>query len=408
MRHVLRKTLLLMLPAVLLVGVVAAFASAASTPPNQVVVSFVSPSPAEGTTLTATNGVIFAFTYNRQPKATRTLTCTLAGPTASSGACTAPSAFGDKGSQSGKSYAGLANGSYTFTVSLTLTDGGAATAVRHFTVNVPVDRIYWGDCSSGCQMGRANRDGTSVTKGFITGGAPDTIATDSNYVYYSYGGSTISRANLDGTGVVSSFITGGAGVNGIALDGNHIYWTNRNANANLPPYGTIGRADLDGSNVNQSFMTNLINPTGIEVDGNYIYYTLDWNTQFFDGQIGRVALDGTTGRDDDFIDTGLNDAADVTVDSGHIYWTNQYSFWGSTHTIGRANLNGTGVNNSFITTSGDPYGIAVDANHIYWTINLVPFVTFTGIGRADLDGTNINNMFITTLFHPTGLALGSS
>ena len=31
-----------------------------------------------------------------------------------------------------------------------------------------------------------------------------------------------------------------------------------------------------------------------------------------------------------------------------------------------------------------------------------------GIGRADLDGTNINNSFISGLFHPSGLALGAS
>ena len=81
-----------------------------------------------------TNSVTFAFRYKKKPKATRTLTCTLSGPTSASGACDAPVASGAKGSRSGKSYSGLANGSYTFTVSLILTDGGTASATRHFTV----------------------------------------------------------------------------------------------------------------------------------------------------------------------------------------------------------------------------------------------------------------------------------
>ena len=96
-----------------------------------------SPSPGEGATLTS-NSVSFEFTYNRKPKATQSLVCALSGPTSSSGACDTPVAVGDKGSQSGKSYSGLANGSYTFTVSHTLTDGGTALATRHFTVAVPV------------------------------------------------------------------------------------------------------------------------------------------------------------------------------------------------------------------------------------------------------------------------------
>ena len=101
-------------------------------------ITFVSPSPAEAATLT-TDSVAFGFTYNKKPKATRTLVCALSGPTPSSGACDAPVASGE-GSRSGKSYSGLANGSYTFTVTLTLTDGGTATATRHFSIDVPQPR----------------------------------------------------------------------------------------------------------------------------------------------------------------------------------------------------------------------------------------------------------------------------
>ena len=127
----LRTTLLMAVAAV--VFVVLAAAAGASNSPS---ITFVSRSPSEGATLT-TSSVAFKFTYNRKPNATKTLTCTLMGPTPSSGACDAPAASGSGDSQSGKSYSGPANGSYTFTAKLTLTDGGTASATRHFTVNVP-------------------------------------------------------------------------------------------------------------------------------------------------------------------------------------------------------------------------------------------------------------------------------
>ena len=38
----------------------------------------------------------------------------------------------------------------------------------------------------------------------------------------------------------------------MAVDGQHIYWTNAD--------GTIGRANLDGSGVNQSFITGASDP----------------------------------------------------------------------------------------------------------------------------------------------------
>ena len=45
----------------------------------------------------------------------------------------------------------------------------------------------------------------------------------------------------------------------------------------------------------------------------------------------------------------------------HIYWTNY-----GTDTIGRADLDGSNVNQSFITPGAfQPGGVAVDAEHIY-------------------------------------------
>ena len=76
----------------------------------------------------------------------------------------------------------------------------------------------------------------------------------------------------------------------------------------------------------------------------------------------------------------------LAVDANYIYWANSDST-----TIGRANLDGTGVNQNFITGTSYANGLAVDGNYVYWT-NMV-----TGtIGRANLDGTGVNQNFITT------------
>ena len=158
--------------------------------------------------------------------------------------------------------------------------------------------------------------------------------------------------------------------------------------------------------MDQSFITGQI-PSAIAVDANYIYFSQNYNSQFFDTQISRANLDGT-GVNNTFIPHGPFNINGMAVDSGHLYWSNGFNLPGSQHTIGRANLDGTGANESFITSNGEAWELAVDSNHIYWAVNLIPFVTFSGIGRANLDGTGINNSFIAGLFHPLGVALGTS
>ena len=212
MGRVVRRGLLATVAFAMVVGLVATFASAA--PPA---ITFVPPSPAEGATLT-TSAVQLAFTYNRIPNATESLVCALAGPTSSSDACDPPAAFGDKGSQSGESYSGLVSGSYTFTVSLTLEDGGTASATLHFTVNA--GHVYWTNAVTNT-IGRASLDGTDVNQTFISGvnGHPQGVAVDAGHVYWTNEGTnTIGRANLDGTGVDQSFITGASAPFGVAVD----------------------------------------------------------------------------------------------------------------------------------------------------------------------------------------------
>jgi hypothetical protein len=84
---------------------------------------------------------------------------------------------------------------------------------------------------------------------------------------------------------------------------------------------------------------------------------------------------------------------------GYIYWVNS-----DTGSIGRANLDGTDVNQSFIPQAGANGGVAVDpGRYDWWDLTLVPtdthiyWTTGYGIGRANLDGTDVNVNFIDGL-----------
>jgi virginiamycin B lyase len=192
------------------------------------------------------------------------------------------------------------------------------------------------------------------------------------YVYWAnFGlamGTTLGRANLGGTGVTQSFMSAPNAPTGVAVDDQHVYWTN-------PAVGTIGRANLDGTSANQFFVATATSPIGVAVDARHIYWTDG-------GSIGRANLDGSS-VDDNFI-TGSG-AYSLAVDGTHIYWSNMGG-----HAIGRANLDGSSPDQSFIDLSGagsGPIGVAVDGQHIYWT-------TAGAVGRAELNGTEVDLHFI--------------
>ena len=81
--------------------------------------------------------------------------------------------------------------------------------------------------------------------------------------------------------------------------------------------------------------------------------------------IGRANLDGS-GVDQSFI-TGFAPAATAVWRSTPTTSTGPRPSDFPNGTIGRANLDGTGVDQSFITGATAACGIAVDARHVYWT-----------------------------------------
>jgi len=207
-------------------------------------------------------------------------------------------------------------------------------------------------------------------------------ATAGAYLYWSNSGtSSIGRANLDGSGISSTFITGANTPAGVALDSGHVYWGNNTG-------FSVGRADLDGTDVNQSLFAvvtgNFVR--GVAVDADHIYVALA-------NALGRADIGGSN-VNETFVG-GASTPIGVAVNDEHIYWRNSAS-------IGRADIDGNNVNQSFIAAASGPRFVALDDDHVYWTNQ-----TTGTIGRADLDGTNVDQSFISGASAPQGIAVDS-
>jgi len=88
-------------------------------------------------------------------------------------------------------------------------------------------------------------------------------------------------------------------------------------------------------------------------------------------------------------------AAPSVVGSGHIYWANDYN-------IGRANLNGTGVDQKFITGASNPDAMTAGSGYLYWA----NWGTGT-IGRANLNGTGVSQALLTVGGRRRGVAVNA-
>jgi hypothetical protein len=102
--------------------------------------------------------------------------------------------------------------------------------------------------------------------------------------------------------------------------------------------------------------------------------------------IGRANNDGT-GVNNSFVSTAVEPCG-VASNGSYVYWTGGAEGHG---VVGRANLSTRKAEDEFIVTaSGLPCGVAVDASHVYFNN-----YTKGAIGRANLEGGEIQQEFIT-------------
>ena len=251
--------------------------------------------------------------------------------------------------------------------------------------------IYWGN---GTPIARANLDGTQAEFNFIPEPPPlggeyigcGGVAVGASHVFWADPlRDTIGRANLDGTEPIYAFITGAGNPCGVAVDGTHVFWANFTGNS-------IGRANIDGTEPTQTFVNAVNKPCGVAVDGKFVYWTsAELN------YVGRALLQGGI-RGPNLIegDSAGADFCGVAVNETHVFWG------GFGEAIGRANLNGSDPDPSFITGVERPCGVAVDGAHIYWTEQ-----SFSSplIGSANLDGTGVTRSIPAPYHYPCGIAV---
>jgi hypothetical protein len=143
----------------------------------------------------------------------------------------------------------------------------------------------------------------------------------------------------------------------------------------------------------------------------HIYWannTPGWGARPAATTIGRARLDGT-GVEHSFVSGAGRRPCGVALDRKRIYWGElQGGEVGSPDVggaIGRANRDGSGVNARFIPPSaGGGCGVAIAGSHMYWASG-------GSIARANVDGTGVDDQFIPGLAiprtSPTSLGGGS-
>jgi hypothetical protein len=272
--------------------------------------------------------------------------------------------------------------------------------------------IFWSGYDSGkSRVGRAGLDGSGINPelvGNIYYGAG--VATDGSYVYWGESGSfpslaQIGRATVDGGDINHAFQQGATycGIFGVDVLGSDLYWL---------------KSDCSGRRINKAAKTggqgSYTEPgagsvsCGFTVDANYVY----WSEGHYIARAPNVSP--PVPPDKTWLDIGTGyGACDLAVDGSHIYWTHnapEVPETGRADSIGRASIDGSEasvehdfiVGTSFFIGSSVPSGIDVDGAFIYWT--QVPAGQVVGsIGRANLDGTGVDYDFIPNVFDPTSV-----
>ena len=191
--------------------------------------------------------------------------------------------------------------------------------------------------------------------------------------------STIGTADSDGDGANPKFIKKRAvAPDALAVSGNHLYW----ASSGNVKRGSIGRSRLDGTRANPAYLPGIRSPLGLAVSDSYLYWS--HGSKISRAKLGKGAARNVSAN---FISGLPSGTTSLVVDSQHIYWIG--SSTSGLATIGRANLDGSGVDSDFIAADANITGLAIDSDHLYWSRTDSKTTT---IVRSDLAGGNITDL----------------
>ncbi len=284
--------------------------------------------------------------------------------------------------------------------------------------------IFWSSPNGNdSKIGRAGLDGSGVNNDLVTGIRTGVgVATDGAYVYWGESGNgvlsfaQIGRATIDGGEPNHEFQWGATycGIFGVRVLGPDLYWLKNDCS---PGGSRINKAAKIGGQGPGQYTEPGAGKyvCGFAVDANYVY----WAEGHYIARAPNVSPPKVGEKT--WLDIGVNYAAcGIAVNSTHVYWTNRLpesepgSFRGDS--IGRASIDGNPtsvekeliVGTSFYIGDANPSGIDVEGNFIYWTHQPAGTGLFGSIGRANLDGTGVDYSFIDNVYYPWGLDVDSA
>ena len=275
--------------------------------------------------------------------------------------------------------------------------------------------IFWsGYDSAKSRVGRAGLDGSDIKPelvGNIYYGAG--VATDGTHVYWGESGSfpsfaQVGRATVDGGEINHAFQQGATycGIFGVDVLGADLYWLKSDC---TPGSNRIDKAAKTGGQGSYSEPGAGSYVCGFTAAANYVY----WSEGHYIARAPNVSP--PVPPDKTWLDIGAGyGACDIAVDSSHIYWTHNAPEAGSetyrADSIGRASIDGSEasvehdfiVGTSFYLGNSLPSGIDVDGAFIYWTQQPAEQI-YGSIGRANVDGTGVDYDFIPHIFNPNNV-----
>ncbi len=252
-----------------------------------------------------------------------------------------------------------------------------------FGVAVDATHIYWADPVEET-IGRAEIDGENPDPDFISvpqievepdvdsEANPQYVAVDSEHIYWTNaangkdGKGTIARADLDGDplSVEMEFITGAHNPQGVAVNATHIFWANAGEKVETR---TIGRAEIDGGNPEQGFIPvdgglQKDIPQGVALSPTRVYWSLNNTSKV--GYLPSRELDGNAASEEFLSDVVGAELRGIATDATHVYWARK-----GKNSIGRALLDFTSPEPEFIQDAEKPEGLALNATHLFWSAN---------------------------------------
>jgi len=186
---------------------------------------------------------------------------------------------------------------------------------------------------------------------------PQGVATDEENVYFTTT-STVSLVPIGG-GTVRVLAGGQNGPVSVAVDANHVYWSNIGSGNNGSVVESAKTPTDAGALV--ILAANQASPQGVALDATHVYWANAGSNSNNDGTIMRVRIGGGT---PETIAAGQASPLMVAVDGENAYWANN-----ADGTVRRAPASG-GADQILVSGQMAPDAIAVDPSNVYWTTDV--------------------------------------